>query len=269
MMENAAPVTAFTPGDLLGIQLGGGTLKQRATLHAGWFADVGSSENREGSQSYSRLMARATGLPVDGARDGGTGSLVHLGLGASHMFVAGDGVRYQARPESYLAPVLIDTGSLDGDRAFMYNAEAAWQQGALLVQGEFYQTFSDDEFDDLHTFYGTYIMANVALTGEQRNYNRQSGIFSKVIPRQDFSFKEKTWGALEWSTRISYTDLSDDVVKGGEMFVVSTGLNLYLTERSRIMLMGGVADVNDAQDENGVPANGQLYYVQSRLQIDL
>lgn len=270
LMEDAAPVTAFTPGDLLGIQLGGGTLGERATLHAGWFADVGSSENRDESQSYSRLIARLTFLPLDGAKNGGSGALLHTGIGVSHMFIAGDGVRYRARPESYLAPFLVDTGSMEGGRAFLYNAEAAWQHGPLLLQGEFYQTFTDDADNELHTFYGAYFAANFAVTGEQRNYNRQSGIFSKLEPRQDFSFENRTWGALEWSTRVSYTGLSDQEIKGGEMFVASTGLNFYLSGRSRIMLMAGAADVKDAVNpDSGLSASGELLFIQSRLQIDL
>lgn len=270
LMEDAAPVTAFTPGDLLGIQFGGGMLDERAALQAGWFADVGSSENHDESQSDSHLIARLTFLPLDGAKGGGDGALLHTGLGMSRIFISGSGVRYRARPESYLAPHLVDTGTMNGDRAFIYNAEAAWQQGPLLLQGEFYQTFTDGEMDQRYKFCGAYFTANLALTGEQRAYNRQRGIFSKLKPHCDFSFENKTWGALEWSTRVSFTGLSDKDIQGGEMFVASTGLNLYLSGRSRIMLMGGVADVKEAADpDTGLDASGQLYYVQSRLQVDL
>ena len=54
------------------------------------------------------------------------------------------------------------------------------------------------------------------------------------------------------------------------LLVVSTGINFYMSERTRLMVMGGVADVKDAiAPDSGLDENGQLYYIQTRLQIDL
>ena len=89
------------------------------------------------------------------------------------------------------------------------------------------------------------------------------GIFSKVIPHQNFSFNGDSWGALEAVGRFSFTDLSDGTVEGGEMSIISVGLNWYLTHRHRIMLDGGVADVQWSAN-----SDGGIYFIQSRLQLE-
>ncbi|MEN7973788.1 MAG: porin, partial [Verrucomicrobiota bacterium] len=129
LMERPAPVSAFAPGDLMGIQVGGAFPEQRGTFFTGWFADVNDNENRSGAESYSRIMARATWLLADNEEHG---RLIHLGASGSYMVMARDGVHYQARPESYLAPNLINTGegNLAGDFAATYGLEAAWQNGS-------------------------------------------------------------------------------------------------------------------------------------------
>ncbi|MEN8254263.1 MAG: porin, partial [Verrucomicrobiota bacterium] len=216
LMERAAPVSTFAPGELMGIQVGGAFPRQRGTFFAGWFADVNDNENRGEAESYSRVMARATWLLADNEE---RGRLIHLGASGSYMVVARDGVHYQARPESYLAPYLIDTGegALNGDFAATYGLEAAWQNGPLLAQGELLQSHVEDDLGADYRFGGAYATLSWILTGETRDYNRGSGIFSRVEPRRRFSFKERSWGAFEWAGRISYTDLSDGAIQGGEM----------------------------------------------------
>ena len=102
------------------------------------------------------------------------------------------------------------------------------------------------------------------LTGESRPYNTDNGTFGAIDPRADFSFKYRHWGAFEWVGRGSYIDLTDGDIEGGEMAVLSTGLNWYLTRRNRLMFNVGLADVN-----NTVDADGELFYAQTRLQIEL
>ncbi len=263
MMEVGSPITAFTPGDLLGLQLGGALKNKPVTLHGGWFADVNDSENRDASQSYARLIGRATWLPVDEVEENPDGKIIHLGASFSHMFTAGDGARYRSRPESYLAPFLIDTEPLGGDRAMVYGLEGAWQKGSVMVRGEFLQAHADDAADQTHRFGGAYLMASWVLTGERRAYNRDGGYFTKVTPARAFSFRDKSWGALEWTTRLSHSDLSDEQIQGGVMTILSTGFNVYTSKRGRIMFNAGVADVKNS------PTPGEFYFLQTRFQIDL
>ena len=263
MMEEGSPVTAFTPGDLLGLQIGGAVNNKPITLHGGWFADVNDSENRDASQSYSRLIGRATWLPVDQTNIDPDGVMVHAGVSFSHMFTAGEGAQFRSRPESYLAPFLIDTGKLGGDRAVIYGVESAWQKGSVSVLGEFLQAHADDDQNQMHRFSGAYLTGSWILTGERRAYNRDSGYFTRITPFNTFSFKDKTWGALEWNVRFSHSDLTDENIQGGVMTILSTGFNIYTTKRNRIMINAGVADVKDS------PTPGELYFLQTRFQVDL
>ena len=46
-------------------------------------------------------------------------------------------MRYRSRPESYLAPHLIDTGNIDASGSGGVGGEAAYVKGRFSVQGEF------------------------------------------------------------------------------------------------------------------------------------
>lgn len=260
MMERAAPVDAFSPSYKFGVQLGGAAKDRRKTLFGGWFADGAETASGDASQSSTRLIGRTTWL----ARDASTADsrLVHFGASGSFMFSTDDGVRYRSRPESILAPYLVDTGNLGGDSAVGYGLEAALVEGPLAIQAEGLGSFADDQANDDHHFWGGYISASWFLTGESRPYNRELGIFSTIKPNQKFSFKNHSWGALEMAGRFSYTDLTDGTVLGGEMAIYSAGLNWYLTHRHRIMFDGGYADVKRSS------ADGGLYFIQSRLQLE-
>jgi phosphate-selective porin OprO/OprP len=264
LMEKSAPVSAFAPGDLLGFQVGGAFLDQRGTFFTGWFADVNDNETSSETEGYSRLMARATWLLAGKKEE--SERLIHLGASGSYLVTARDGVQYSARPESYLAPILIDTGAgnLDGDFAVTYGLEAAMQRGPLTLHGEFLRSFVDDAASQTHHFGGVYATVGWMLTGETRPYNRGSGFFSRVEPKNDFSFRNRTWGAWELAARLSHTDLTDQAIQGGIMSVASGGFNIYLTKRNRIMFDVGAADVRDSALYDGL-----LYIGQMRLQIEL
>ena len=82
-------------------------------------------------------------------------------------------------------------------------------------------------------------------------------------PNQKFSFKNHSWGALEAVGRASFTDLTDGSVRGGEMMIFSAGFNCYLTQRHRIMFVGGAANI-----DRSTTSEGELYFIQSRLQLE-
>ena len=153
MMERAAPVGAFSPQYLFGLQLGGALKNQRSTLYGGLFADGANTDEGDISQSYARLIGRGTWL-ASGASDPSTNSILHLGASISQMFARDEGARYQARPESYLAPHLIDTDALAGNSALGYGLEAAWVEGPYSLQSELLGSFADDQAGEDHHFFG-------------------------------------------------------------------------------------------------------------------
>jgi phosphate-selective porin OprO/OprP len=261
LMEPASAVSAFAHGDRLGFQLGGAFPNNRITLHGGWFAGLYSTDQGDSSDDSSRLILRATGLPIDSGADAG-GLLVHVGASSSYMFSTGNGVRYRARPESYLAPYLIDTGFLGGNHAYMLAGEAAGQYGSLLLQGEYFFSQAEDETGERFNFQGAYAEASWILTGETRSYNRSGGHFGDISLSPLLVWRNLKKGAFEVAGRASYTDLTSGRIQGGDMGILSAGVNYYFAARSRIMLDIGTVDVRNS------PTAGGLYFLQTRFQVD-
>lgn len=258
-MEQASPLEALAPGSKVGIMGANTAFDRRLTWAAGWFADGQKTDVGDDSQSLSRVVARVTGLPLVG--EAPDDPLVHLGLSASYVYSGHADIRYQSRPESFLAPELVDTGPLDAKNAFLYDVEGAWRQGPLSVQGEFVESFVDTRDFGGRTFYGTYITLSDFLTGEQRPYNRDRGIFGQVEPRQNLDPCERHWGAWEVAARYSLVDLSNGPIQGGRMRILSAGLNWYWNPFVRWYFDYGFARVDEE------PASGNLNTFQVRFQL--
>jgi phosphate-selective porin OprO/OprP len=82
-----------------------------------------------------------------------------------------------------------------------------------------------------------------------------------VIPRQNFSMRERHLGAMEWGIRYSYLDLDDGPIKGGRMHVLTSGSSWYFNEFLRWQVEYSYAPVS------GGHADGHLHTVQTRLQL--
>jgi phosphate-selective porin OprO/OprP len=259
-MERAAPVDALAPGYLAGVSIQNHSLDHRVTGALGWFSDGTGSDTGDASGSLSRLIGRVTWRPYD---DGSPVSprLVHLGFGGSHVFSSSESIRYRSRPESHLAPYLVDTGAIDAQMAGLVGLEAAAVHGPFSLQGEGILAFVNPEDGDSLTFSGLYLSGSWLLTGESRPYDRRTGVFSAVVPRAPFSIRTGRPGAWEWKVRWSLTDLDDDRVRGGRMGILSTGLNWYLDRQWRVT----VEYLYTRAD--GPAGDGRLHTVQSRVQL--
>ena len=260
-MEAASPVNAFSPGYKFGLQLGDALFNQRATLYGGWYADSSSADTGDASQSNTRLMGRATYLPIDN-KTAKYPHIMHWGVSGSAMTSTGSGFQYRSRPQNHLAPYLVDTGVIDGDRAIVGGAEAAWVKGPLSLQSELLMSTGNDNLGNTFRFGGAYLSGSWVLTGESRLYDRKIGVFKGIDPSRNFSFRNRTWGAWQWAVRASHLDLTDGNIQGGVMNIVSTGLNCYLTKRNRIMLDCGYADIKDSATP------GDLLFLQTRFQVE-
>jgi phosphate-selective porin OprO/OprP len=127
----------------------------------------------------------------------------------------------------------VDTGDPDtpggfaADSSLTYNLEASWRRGPIWLLGEY--THNDVNAPDVGNpdFTGYFLTASWALTGEMRGYNRQSGIFNPLPVAR--SVYRGGWGAWEVAARWSAIDLTDGLVEGGEMEIVSLGLNWWLS----------------------------------------
>lgn len=259
-MERAAPVDAFAPGYLAGVSVQNHSLEARVAGALGWFSEGTGDDTGDASGGLSRVIGRVTWRPYDDASSASP-RLVHLGLGASHVFSPNESTRYRSRPESHLAPYLVDTGDIDAKMAGRVGIEAAVVHGPFSVQGEGILASVDPDGSDPLTFWGFYLTGSWFLTGESRPYDRRTGVFSGVVPREPFSLRDGRPGAWEWKVRWSSVDLDDGQVRGGRMRILSTGLNWYLDRHWRVTVEYLFTRVD------GPAGDGALHTVQSRVQL--
>ncbi len=261
-LERAAPVEAFNPGILFGIQPAGMSSDKRRTWAIGWFANGGQNDVSEASRSPSRAIGRLTWLPR--REEGADGvNLIHVGLSGQYLYSDRHEVQFRSRPENYFAPRVVDTETLDAEQATTWGIELAVQRGPLSVQSEFLQAIVDRIDNSDLVFQGSYVAASWLLTGESRPYKNASGVFGRVQPRREFSLGTRSFGAWECVTRISRLDLDSDDVKGGTMGLVTVGLNGYMSERFRI----GFDFATGTVERDG--AEEDLQIIGGRVQYDL
>jgi len=259
-MERASPVDAFAPGYLAGALVQNHFVGDRLTAAAGWFSSGTGDDTGDASDGLSRFVGRITWLPYDDESSRGR-NLVHLGVSGSYVFSPSDSIRYRSRPESHLAPYLVDTGDIDAHTASLVGLEAAVVHGPFSLQGEGIVALVDPRSGPHLAFWGFDLSGSWFLTGESRPYDRQTGVFSTVVPREPFSFQ--TWRPGAWELKLgwSYTDLDDGPVHGGRMGILGAGVNWYLDRHWRMT----VEYLYTRAD--GPSGDGALHIFQSRLQL--
>jgi phosphate-selective porin OprO/OprP len=195
LMEPAAPTQALAPGNSSGFLISQTVFDQRATWGVGLFTEGAGFDYGDASKDYGRAVMRFTGLPYLSLGEDGTPSLLHLGLSANILYSGSNTVRYRSRPESHLAPYVVDTGNISAEGALIVGAEIAWVEGPLSIQGEAMHSFVRETDGEVPGFNGLYATASWFLTGESRPYNRAEGVFGRVKPKHNFHFRDDGWGA--------------------------------------------------------------------------
>lgn len=267
LMEPAAPLQALAPGTAPGVNIGSVWGGERGTWSLGAYGSGLTSATEYGSAiaNLGTLIGRLTWLPVDEAGQGedAAPTLVHLGLSANYQMSGNGELRFRSRPESYIAPYVIDTGTLSADRATTLGLEVAWTRGALTAQAEWlHATVAVTGVGSLN-FGGLYAQLSWTATGESRPYDRRSGHFGRVQPAREFALGPDTgWGALELALRASYTDLNDGPVQGGKLGLLMGGLTWYLSPHLAWRLDAGAGRVR------GSASSGNLVLLQARFGVD-
>ncbi len=222
MQERAGAIDAMLPARNTGIVLSGNALGSRVSWAAGMFNNW-----LDGDESFSdtstQLIGRLTGIAFASPD---RSNLLHLGFGLRSTNAKQE-VRYVTEPEFKQAPDFVDTGLIAADGALTWNLEAAWRRGPLLLMGEYLQSDVDSALAGDPSFRGYYLSGVWALTGEMRSYNTKGGVFSAPpVARTVF---QDGWGAWELMFRYSSTDMTDAVVEGGNMDILSVGARWWLT----------------------------------------
>lgn len=175
--------------------------------------------------------ARVTYAPVND-KD----KTLHFGLSGYWRDTGGrtSGVRFRAGPEvSVDNTKLVDTGNINTNSYSFVGGEFAGQWGPVYWQSEFGGTMVDQFSGPSLAFQGGYFSASYVFTGENRVY--AEGNFARIRPQAPFSLSKGTWGAWELASRISYIDLNDDTILGGEETNYSLGINWYPSSYTRFL----------------------------------
>jgi len=260
LMESAAPVAAFAPGFRAGIQAAGIVEDPSLT----WGLDVCSigQEQAVGNASSDplRIVGRLVWRPWGPAPD--DAPLLHLGASGSFAFAVDGSIQYRSRPESFLAPYLVDTDDIEG-HAMVLAAEAAWRDGPASLQGELFYSLLNESGSHRRHFWGVYAQAGWVITGESRGYDAAGAVFTRVRPKADFAPWRGGWGAVELTARASWVDLSDGAIEGGRMFTANVGPAWTLNRWVRVLAGYVFARVRDQPNE------GSAHIAQLRLEFVL
>jgi phosphate-selective porin len=259
LMELGSPAAAFAPGYQPSIEAAGTAERPDLT----WALALSTFGQRQDEQDASRTLLRLTGRLVWRpwlVERPGAESLLHLGASVSLAQAGPGSVRYRARPESYLADYLLDTGDVDGNSRLVA-LEAAWRRGPWTLQGELFQSFVGARDEGSLHFSGLYGQATWVATGELRPYDRSSAVFGHLVPREPFAPWRGTWGAFELAGRVSWLDLEDGPVRGGRMLAATLGFTW--TWNPWVRILGGYVFAR----VSGRPDDGLAHIVQTRLEL--
>jgi phosphate-selective porin OprO and OprP len=262
-MEPAAALQALAPGSQPGVQLKDSFLEERGTWTLGAYAGLrSSSEYGSVSKSFGNLMGRLTWLAVNDTDDEkpAANKYLHLGISGSYQSSPDGSIRYRSRPESYIAPFVIDTGSIAASSAKGIGLEALWVDGPFSAQAELIRSRVDGDNAGALAFLGGYAQVGWFLTGESRPYNRSDAAPGRITPRSNFGFgPDAGWGAVEVGARLSYTDLSTGPVQGGRLTMFMGTLNWILRPQLKCMFEVGAGHVGDTA------ADGNFLLAQVRM----
>lgn len=189
-------------------------------------------------------------------------TLMHLGMHYEHRKYTENPTDYtlKFRPENHLGNTInVLISNLDYQQDFGF--EIAAQKGPLSFHAEYEDAGYHREFTTSH-IKGYYALVSYFLTGDYRSY--KEGLFSRVTPRKNLNWEQKTWGAFEVLARYSGFDYSDLVTSGYNDRVnsLALGLNWYLNANSRLMYNYVISDLHETGDNNKL--NQHLF----RIQVD-
>jgi phosphate-selective porin OprO/OprP len=199
-----------------------------------------------GSNDWA-VGSRLTGVPIyedDGCR------LIHTGVGMWISDVTDSSVRTRARTAlrngpGPLVPILVDTGFLDATAQFIVAPEFGAVYGPWTFQAEYAAQFINDIYvggtnQGTGYFHGGYAQLLYFLTGEHDSYNKETGAFGRVVPRNNLKFSRcngcESGGAWQLGARLSYIDLTNDIIDGGNVYDLTLGVNWFLNPNMKLQL---------------------------------
>lgn len=178
--------------------------------------------------------------------------LWHLGLNYT-LEEIGESTELDTRPESHVTSIkLLDTGTRDDvAKTVRYGFEAAGAAHAFSGRLEILLQEWYRENGRTNRFWGAYWESGYFITGQPFRYTQGKFVRPKLTPGKT---------AWELALRLSWLDLDDGDVKGGEEFNAGVALNCYPMHNLRGQM--NVIHVNSSRPDS----DGWLF--QARLQFN-
>lgn len=211
-------------------------------LNIGWATGVffdsiseGLKERIDDNQGC-RVSGRLTWTPFYDEPSNGR-YLIHTGIGVLHTQDQDGIVSFRARPQIREGTRLISSGNLTSDYYTAGNVEFAAVMGPVTLQSEGFLC-SVDTPTGAESLSGAYAHLSYFITGENRIYDRfgQHGAqFGRNVPISNFFWAPGAFspGAVELKTR--YSHLNMDQLNRGQYNDITTGVNWYWNDRTRVM----------------------------------
>jgi phosphate-selective porin OprO and OprP len=252
---------SLTPAFNTGLGWDMGLMDGDLVLQAGVFRDANDYGNDLGNTDHGgwNWTGRVAGRPwVNEEGD----QYVHLGVAGSLRDHKNDEVRFRARPENFLSPRFVDTGTFEADGSTLLGLEGGAVFGPFHMQAEWMRADVDAVDMPDPRFDGFAVQAGVFLTGEPRRW--RGGAWDSVRVKNKFGREAQDgWGAWELALRYSKLDLDSKDVRGGELDAWTLGLNWYLNNNTRFMLNLVRADT----DRPAVGLDGKATAIMARFQV--
>jgi phosphate-selective porin OprO and OprP len=202
------------------------------------------------------VVARYSWVPIH-PDDDQSGTLLHFGMAYRWAKISNGQLRLKSKPESYTAPLFLDTGTFPADTNDMVGLEAYYRPGSWLFGTEYFFNKVHSPQMDNPFFHGGEVIAAYIFTGETRPYHDIGGKLGFVFPEK--SVWQGGPGALEGLLHFSYSDFDDVKVKGGKFWRITPMLNWYLDDMVRLEFAYGIG-VLDRFNTRGLTQFFQLRY---------
>jgi phosphate-selective porin OprO/OprP len=245
----------------------------RITWAAGVFrTDSGDNAVSSGDGAYD-FTARLTGTPI---WENSGEHMLHLGIAGTRRSItrstSGGTVTLSSRPGADLLPVVVSTGAIPANLETKLDGEAACIWGPVSVMGEYLVDHVEtlNPALDSPTFHAWYAQVAWTLTGETRRWNAVEAIPTTPRPGTN-AFVNGGTGAWEAALRYSELDLNDGHngargIQGGELRVVTLGLNWYLNPNARVMWNFSHSDVANVDPVLGLGGDSNIF--EMRIQVN-
>ncbi len=273
-------VEGFNNGFEPGISVFDTYLEKRGTWAAGVFKNTRSPFGWNVGRNEVEVNGRVTYLPV---YEGGGRQLIHVGVGAAHRDLDDDQARFRARFDARNSPssfssLLADTGLFFGSRQQLIVPELAAVCGPWSLQAEAYASWVENAATEKPDgsrlaqqgtvfFWSAYAEVGYFLTGEHREYNKESATFTRVVPNRRLAWKRDGFtgpGAWQVAARYSYLDLNSAGITGGRAHDLTLGLNWFLNPNTKVQFNYFLSD----RDAAGTVGDGLIHGFATRLAID-